>query len=221
MRKSDGAQALQSNRDNLIADRRRPVLEDLIAAYSKDPALHGVHALEVILYQGVWAVWSHRLAHALWLAGVPLLPRLISQVARALTAIEIHPGAVIGRRCFIDHGAGVVIGETAVVGDDVMLYHGVTLGGHGWWADAKGTKRHPTIGNNVTLGVGCSVLGPVVIGENSRIGPHALVVDDVPPGSVVVSARGRSIVVAGARGREPAAEELLPAAWMGIDGEGI
>lgn len=218
---SSGAETTTSNGGDPIADRRMPVLEDLIVAYRKDPALHGLHALEVIFYQGVWAIWTYRLAHALWKAGIPLLPRLISQLTRALTAIEIHPGAEIGRRCFIDHGAGVVIGESAVVGDDVMLYHGVTLGGHGWWADAKGMKRHPTIGDNVTLGVGCSVLGPVVIGGNSRIGPHALVVDDVAPGSVVVSARGHCIVVGGASVGEPAAGELLPAAWMGIDGEGI
>jgi len=196
------------------------MFEDLIVAYRKDPALHGVHALELILYQGLWAIWSYRLAHALWSVRVPLLPRLISQIARLLTGIEIHPGAVIGRRCFIDHGAGVVIGETAVIGDDVMLYHGVTLGGHGWWADEKGAKRHPTIGSNVTLGVGCSVLGPVVVGENSRIGPHALVVDDVAPGSVVVSTRGRCVTVGGARVEHPASEEHLPAEWMRGDARG-
>ena len=218
---SSGNEPAKSYREKPIADRGVPLLEDLIIAYRKDPALNSKHALEVILYQGVWAIWSHRLAHVLWKADVPLLPRLISQLTRALTAIEIHPGAVIGRRCFIDHGAGVVIGETAEVGNDVMLYHGVTLGGHGWWADANGMKRHPTIGNNVTLGVGCSVLGPVVIGENSRIGPHALVVDDVPPDSVVVSARAHNIVVGGARVVKHPAEELLPAVWMGIDGEGI
>jgi serine O-acetyltransferase len=194
------------------------VLDSLKVAYRKDPALHGVHALEVVLYQSIWAIGSYRIAHALWKAHVPFAPRLISQVARLCTGIEIHPGAVIGKRCFIDHGAGVVIGETAVIGDDVMMYHGVTLGGHGWWADTKGAKRHPTIGNNVTLGVGCSVLGPVVVGDDCRIGPHALVVDDVPAGSIVVVARGHCVTLT--RGREEAAdEERLPAAWMTSEAE--
>ncbi len=190
------------------------MLESLRVAYRKDPALHGVHALEVVLYQGVWAIWSYRVAHALWKAQVPFLPRLLSQLTRLCTGIEIHPGAVIGRRLFIDHGAGVVIGETAVLGDDVMMYHGVTLGGHGWWTDTKGAKRHPTIGNNVTLGVGCSVLGPVVVGDDCRIGPHALVVDDVPARSVVVVARGHSVLLTRAREEELADEERLPATWM-------
>lgn len=190
------------------------MLESLRVAYRKDPALHGVHALEVVLYQGVWAIWSYRVAHTLWKAQVPFLPRLLSQLTRLCTGIEIHPGAVIGRRLFIDHGAGVVIGETAVLGDDVMMYHGVTLGGHGWWTDTKGAKRHPTIGNNVTLGVGCSVLGPVVVGDDCRIGPHALVVDDVPARSVVVVARGHSVLLTRAREEELADEERLPATWM-------
>jgi serine O-acetyltransferase len=190
------------------------MLDTLKVAYRKDPALHGVHALEVVLYQGIWAIWCYRVAHALWKLHVPFFPRLISQLARLATGIEIHPGAVIGRRFFIDHGMGVVIGETAVVGDDVMMYHGVTLGGHGWWADAKGAKRHPTIGNHVTLGVRCSVLGPVVVGEHCRIGPHALVVDDVPARSVVVVARGHCVTLARARVEEPTDEERLPATWM-------
>ncbi|MGD0743430.1 MAG: serine O-acetyltransferase EpsC [Acidimicrobiales bacterium] len=190
------------------------MLDSLKVAYRKDPALHGVHALEVILYQGVWAMWCYRVAHALWKLHVPFFPRLISQCARLLTGIEIHPGAVIGRRCFIDHGAGVVIGETTVIGDDVMLYQGVTLGGHGWWADAKGAKRHPTIGDKVTLGVGCSVLGPVVVGEDSRVGPHALVVDDVPARSIVVVERGHCVTISRARLEQPADEERLPATWM-------
>lgn len=173
-----------------VAEHHIPLLEDLLVAYQKDPALHGLHALEVVLYQGLWAIWCYRLAHVLWRANVPLVPRLISQIVRAMTAIEIHPGAAIGRRCFIDHGAGVVIGETAVVGNDVMLYHGVTLGARGWWKDAKGAKRHPTIGDNVTLGVGCSILGPVTVGDDSRIGAHALVVSDVPAGSIVLAPQG-------------------------------
>src|SRR5690606_33429290 len=99
-----------------------------------------------LLYPGLRAIWAHRIAHRLWLAGIPLLPRLLSEATRVLTGIEIHPGARIGRRLFIDHGAGIVIGETTEVGDDCVLYHGVTLGGRGWWVDAKGTKRHPTLG---------------------------------------------------------------------------
>jgi serine O-acetyltransferase len=190
------------------------LLDTLKVAYRKDPALHGVHALEVILYQGIWAIWSSRVAHVLWRLHVPFFPRVISQGARLFTGIEIHPGAVIGKRFFIDHGAGVVIGETAVIGNDVMLYQGVTLGGHGWWADTKGAKRHPTIGDNVTLGVGCSVLGPVAVGEDSRVGPHALVVDDVPARSIVVVARGHCVTLSRARFEEPADEERLPATWM-------
>lgn len=171
--------------------------DEVLAAYEKDPALRGLASLEVLLYQGIWAIWAYRVAHALWLRNVPILPRLISQITRFFTLIEIHPGAKIGKGCFIDHGAGVVIGETSELGDGVMLYHGVTLGGHGWWADEKGSKRHPTIGNNVTLAVGCSILGPVMIGENSRIGPSAVVYQDVPPDSVVVAAAGRTVIERG------------------------
>ncbi len=165
----------------------------LDTAYRKDPALHGVRSLEAVLYPGVWALIVHRLSHALWNVGVPFVPRLISQIVRMITGVEIHPGARIGRRFFIDHGAGVVIGETSEIGDDVMMYHGVTLGGHGWWADQKGSKRHPTIGDNVTLGVGAAVLGPVTVGANSRIGPYAVVIDDVPANSIVVAPTGRRI----------------------------
>ena len=183
-------------------------------AYEKDPALRPGNALEALLYPGVWALAAYRLAHRVRRAGVPFLPRLVSQLARALTGIEIHPGAEIGRRCFIDHGAGVVVGETAIIGTDVMLYHGVTLGGHGWWTDVRGAKRHPTIGDNVVLGANCSVLGPVHVGANSKIGPHALVIDDVPPDSVVVGTRGRCIVRAGVRQRSGGAEEWMSPDWM-------
>lgn len=187
-----------------------------VAAYLKDPALHGVRAAEVVLYPGLWALAVHRVAHPLCRLGVPFLPRLISQVARMVTGVEIHPGAEIGRRFFIDHGAGVVIGETARIGDDVMMYHGVTLGGHGWWTDRKGSVRHPTIGDNVTLGVGASVLGPVTVGDDSRIGPYAVVIDDVPPGSIVVAPKGRLVVERGERveagyGGEAA---LVEPAWL-------
>lgn len=164
------------------------ILEDLRTACRKDPALHGIHVAEVLLYPGLWAIWTHRIAHRLHRLGLPLLPRALSQLSRALTGVEIHPGAVIGRRCFIDHGIGVVIGETAVVGDDVMLYHRVTLGGAGWWTDAGAARRHPTIGDRVVLGVGASVLGPVQVGHDTLIGAHALVLRDVPAHSRVHAA---------------------------------
>lgn len=170
------------------------IFEDLRTACRKDPALHGVHVVEVLLYPGLWAIWSHRIARRLHRLQIPLLPRLLSQLTRALTGIEIHPGAVIGRRCFIDHGMGVVIGETAVLGDDVMLYHRVTLGGTGWWTDPKATKRHPTVGDRVVLGVGATVLGPVHIGHDATIGAHALVLHDVPAHSRVHAAPATATV---------------------------
>ncbi|MFH1511554.1 MAG: serine O-acetyltransferase EpsC [Candidatus Woesearchaeota archaeon] len=175
------------------------MFETLKTAYKKDPALKGITVVEVILYQGVWAIWTHRVAHMLYKGHIPFIPRLISQVSRFLTGIEIHPGAKIGKRFFIDHGMGVVIGETAEIGNDVMMYHGVTLGGHGWWADKKGHKRHPTIGNNVTMGVGCKVLGPITVGENSKVGADAIVLEDVPPNSTVVAEVGKYIVRDGVR----------------------
>ncbi len=174
------------------------MFETLTTAYKKDPALKkGINVLEVFLYQGVHAVWLHRIAHALYKINIPFFPRLISQLSRVLTQIEIHPGAQIGRRFFIDHGAGIVIGETAQIGDDVMMYHGVTLGGHGWWKDQKGKKRHPTIGNNVTLGVGCKILGPVTVGDNCKIGAGAVVIDDIPPNSTVVAELAKYIIKEG------------------------
>lgn len=169
------------------------MFSDIRTAIRKDPALQGVRCLEVVLYQGLWALWAHRLAHLLFRWHVPFVPRLISQVARLVTGIEIHPGARIGKRFFVDHGAGVVIGETAVIGDDVMLYHGVTLGGTGWWSDAKGAKRHPTLGDRVVVGVGASILGPVYIGSDAQIGAHAVVADDVPAGARVRHPRSQLI----------------------------
>ncbi|GAA0420682.1 serine acetyltransferase [Actinoplanes capillaceus] len=167
------------------------MLEDIRAYCRRDPALYGVRVAEVFLYPGLWALWGHRVAHLLHRARIPFLPRLLSQVMRFVTGIEIHPGAVVGRRLFIDHGAGVVIGETARIGDDVTMYHQVTLGGRGWRRDAKGSRRHPEVGDRVTLGVGATVLGPVRIGADAEIGAMSLVVSDVP---------------AGARMRAPAAE---------------
>lgn len=164
------------------------MIEDLVTFYRRDPALHGVRAAELVLYQGLWAIWGHRLAHRLHRRGIPFLPRLVSQLVRLLTGIEIHPGAQIGRRCFIDHGSGVIIGETAEIGADVTIYQGVTLGGRGWWTDRKGSKRHPTVGDGVLLAAGATVLGPVHIGAGSRIGPHAVVLADVPPHATVNAA---------------------------------
>jgi serine O-acetyltransferase len=161
------------------------MLEDLGTACRRDPALFGPRAFEALLYPGLWALWAHRLAHRLHRCRIPFVPRALSQFVRGLTGIEIHPGATIGRRLFIDHGAGVVIGETAVVGDDVTVYHQVTLGGRGWWRDAKGSRRHPSIGDRVVLGVGATVLGPVHVGDDARIGAHALVLSDVPAGARV------------------------------------
>jgi serine O-acetyltransferase len=173
-----------------IAPARRPTRwpDDIDIIFEKDPAARNI--LEVLTYQGLHAILWHRLAHALYRIGVPFLPRLISQVARVLTGgIEIHPGASIGKRFFIDHGNGVVIGETAEIGDNVMLYHQVTLGATGWWkhrGDGR-VKRHPTIEDNVTIGVGASVLGPITIGHDSKIGAMALVLESIPPYSVVVA----------------------------------
>ncbi|GAB1692200.1 serine O-acetyltransferase EpsC [Krasilnikovia sp. M28-CT-15] len=159
------------------------MLDDLRAACRRDPALYGTRVVEAVLYPGLWALWSHRLAHRLHRWRVPLLPRALSQLTRLLTGVEIHPGATIGRRLFIDHGAGVVIGETARVGDDVTMYHRVTLGGRGWWRDADGGRRHPTVGDRVVLGVGATVLGPLHIGDDAEIGAHCLVLADVPAGA--------------------------------------
>ncbi|WP_314646816.1 serine O-acetyltransferase EpsC [uncultured Microbacterium sp.] len=155
--------------------------EDVAAARLRDPAARS--GLEVaLLYPGLHAVWAHRVSHALWRRRLRLLARATSQLARSLTGIEIHPGARIGRRFFIDHGMGVVIGETAVVGDDVMLYHGVTLGGRS--RDAG--RRHPTLGDGVAVGAGAKILGPVTIGARSVVGANAVVTRDAPEDSVLV-----------------------------------
>jgi serine O-acetyltransferase len=165
---------------------RARLREDLDAAIARDPAVRSKAEL-VLGYPGLHAVWSHRISHRLWLHNHHLLGRLLSQWTRTFTGIEIHPGATIGRRFFIDHGMGVVIGETSEIGDDVMLYHDVTLGGRSL---AK-AKRHPTIEDGVTIGAGARVLGPVVVGKGAQIGANAVVVRDVPPGSVVVGVPGQ------------------------------
>jgi serine O-acetyltransferase len=157
------------------------IREDIQSVLDRDPAATGT--LSVLLnYPGLHAVWMHRLNHWLWQRNWRLLARFLSQFARHWTGIEIHPGATIGRRLFIDHGMGVVIGETAIVGDDVTLYHGVTLGG----TSLQKKKRHPTLGNGVTIGNTSSILGDIVVGDNSRVGAGSVVLRDVPPDSTVV-----------------------------------
>lgn len=160
--------------------------KELKACFDRDPA--AVNRLEVLLtYAGLHAIISHRIAHALHAVKIPFIPRLISQVNRFITGIEIHPGAAIGNGLFIDHGMGVVIGETSVVGDNVTIFQGVTLGGTG----KERGKRHPTIGNNVVIGTGAKVLGNITIGDNVQIGANAVVVRDVPANSTVVGVPGR------------------------------
>ncbi len=165
---------------------RGRLVEDLDTAARRDPAARSRAEL-VLAYPGLHAVWLHRLAHRWWRSGLRLPARVLSHVNRAATGIEIHPGAQIGRRFFIDHGMGVVIGETAEIGDDVMIYHGVTLGGRSMARE----KRHPTIGDGVTIGAGARILGPVVVGPRAQVGANAVVVHDVPADSVVVGVPGR------------------------------
>ena len=162
------------------------VKEDIKVIYDNDPAAKNL--AEVILcYPGLHALVAHRFAHKLYKWHIPLIPRLISYITRIFTGIEIHPGADIGRRFFIDHGEGVVIGETSVIGDDVLVYQQVTLGGTG----KETGKRHPTIGNNVVIGAGAKILGNIEIGDNVRIGAGSVVIDNVPENSTVVGVPGR------------------------------
>ena len=157
------------------------LLEDVRAARHRDPAAKS--SAEVVLtYPGLHAVWAYRLHHRLWLAGRRLTARIVSQTARFLTGVEIHPGATIGRRFFIDHGSGVVIGETAEVGDDVTIFHGVTLGDTVW----REVKRHPTVGDRVIIGAGATLLGAIRIGEDSVVGAGAVVLHDAPAHSLLV-----------------------------------
>ncbi len=164
------------------------IREQIETIFREDPAAKSV--LEIFLcYPGFHAILIHRFAHKLYKAGVPILPRFLSQISRFFTGIEIHPGATIGRRFFIDHGMGVVIGETTEIGDDVLIYQNVTLGGTG---NERG-KRHPTIGNNVVIGTGAKVLGGIAIGDNVRIGAGSVVVKPAPDNSTVVGIPGRVV----------------------------
>lgn len=172
--------------------------EDIRAARERDPAAR--HWLEVVLcYPGLHAIWLYRKNHFLWNIGLKLIARFGSHMTRWLTGVEIHPAARIGRRCFIDHGMGVVIGETAVIGDDVTLYQAVTLGG-----TAKGPgKRHPTLGNGVAVGAGAKIIGDVAVGDNARVGANAVVVKDVPAGATVVGIPARVIMMNGEKVTPP------------------
>ncbi len=165
------------------------IREDINSVFERDPAAR--NALEVIFcYPGLHALWFHRLAHWLWTRDFFFLGRLTSHFGRFFTGIEIHPGARIGRKFFIDHGMGVVIGETAEIGDNVTLYHGVTLGGVSW----EKVKRHPTLGDNVVIGSGAKILGPFTVGANSKVGSNSVVVKEVPPNSTVVGIPGRAVM---------------------------
>lgn len=175
----------------------RAIKEQIDTIFKEDPAAKS--ALEVLLcYPGLHAILLHRVAHKLYVWRLLLLARLVSQFSRWLTGIEIHPGAKIGRRFFIDHGMGVVIGETAEIGDDVLLYQGVTLGGTGHEKD----KRHPTIGNHVVIGTGAQVLGNISIGDRSKVGAGSVVVKSAPPHSTVVGVPGRVVAIGGVTVRE-------------------
>ncbi|MBQ0725624.1 MAG: serine O-acetyltransferase [Cycloclasticus sp.] len=186
--------------------------EDIKIVFDRDPAAR--NTLEVITtYPGFHAVLLHRANHWLWQSKLKFLARFLAYFARWLTGVEIHPGAVIGRRFFIDHGMGVVIGETAVIGDDCTLYHGVTLGGTSW---QKG-KRHPTLGNGVVVGAGAKVLGPITIGNEARIGSNAVVIRTVPDGATVIGIPGRIVTEASTK---PSPEQEAMAKKIGFDAYG-
>ena len=179
------------------------VRADVAAARDRDPAAQNVSTFEILSsWAGVQALLAHRGAHALLEARVPLLPRTIAYFTRAVTGVEIHPAAEIGKEFFIDHGSGVVIGETARIGDRVTLYQGVTLGGTGF----QRGKRHPTLGNNVTVGSGAKLLGPIAVGDGAKIGANTVVVEDVPPGATVVGNPGHPVRVEGKRVEGPDAD---------------
>jgi serine O-acetyltransferase len=165
---------------------------DFVSAYKRDPALRGkVFAIsELLTYSGLWAIAFHRIAHFIFIMKIPFVPRLLSQISKFLTGIEIHPGAQIGRGFFIDHGNGVVIGETAEIGDNVLLFHQVTLGNSDFYSTGK---RHPSIGNDVIIGAGAKILGPITIGNFSQIGAGTIVTKNIPTCSVVVGNPGQVI----------------------------
>jgi serine O-acetyltransferase len=176
---------------------------DVAAARDRDPAAQGVSSFEILTgWAGVQALLAHRVAHALREAGVAWAPRAIAYMSRAVTGVEIHPAAKIGAEFFIDHGSGVVIGETAEIGRRVTLYQGVTLGGTGF----QPGKRHPTLGDNVTIGSGAKLLGPIAVGDGAKVGANTVVVEDVPPCSTVVGNPGHLVKVEGRRAEGPDAD---------------
>ncbi len=179
------------------------IREDIASVFDRDPAARSTWEV-ITCYPGFHALRIHRVANWLWRAKLRWLGRWVSNMGRWMTGIEIHPGASIGRRFFIDHGMGVVIGETAEIGDDVTLYHGVTLGGTSW---NKG-KRHPTLRNGVVIGAGAKVLGPIIVGEGAKIGSNAVVVKDVPPGATAVGIPARIILDEQDKSREEKAAKL-------------
>src|ERR1044071_2292096 len=183
------------------------IREDIASVFDRDPAAHSTWEV-LTCYPGLHAVWGHRVSHWLWTHGLRWLARFNAHVARWLTGIEIHPGARIGRRLFIDHGMGVVIGETAEFGDDCTLYHGVTLGGTRPSREQGGQKRHPTLGNDVIVGSGAQVLGPFKVGNGARIGAAAVVLQEVPDGATMVGHPARQV------GRRATAPTFQP---YGID----
>jgi serine O-acetyltransferase len=189
-----------SARSALGAFRQRlaPLRRDVEVARERDPAARSLAEI-LLCYPGLHAIWLHRVAHAMYLRRMRLPARLLSQASRFLTGIEIHPGATIGQGLFIDHGMGVVIGETTEIGEDVTIYQGVTLGGTG----KQTGKRHPTVGDGVIVGTGARVLGPLAIGEGAKVGAGAIVIKDVPPNSTVVGNPGRTVVQDGQRVEAP------------------
>jgi serine O-acetyltransferase len=186
-----------------LARVARELREDLTAAQERDPAARSVGRAEILLtYGGVQALLSYRVAHAMHDAGLPLAPRALANATRVLTGVEIHPAAHIGRSLFIDHGAGVVIGETAEIGDDVTLYQGVTLGGTGF----QRGKRHPSVGDDVVIGSGAKLLGPISVGDRAKIGANSVVIHDVPQNATVVGNPGHPVRVDGKRPSGPDAD---------------
>jgi len=189
--------------DGVIGATLAEIRRDVVAARTRDPAAAGVGTLQILMtWPGVQALLAHRLASRLFRAGMPLPARLIATLTRSLTGIEIHPAAEIGPGLFIDHGMGVVIGETAKLGEDVTIYQGVTLGGTGF---ATG-KRHPTVEDRVTIGSGAKLLGPIVVGHGAKIGANTVVIHDVPPNSTVVGIPGHPVRVEGRRPEGPDAD---------------
>ena len=186
-----------------LARVARELRQDLTAAQERDPAARGIGRLEILLtYGGVQALLAHRVAHALHESGVPIVPHAVANASKVLTGVEIHPAARIGEALFIDHGAGVVIGETAEIGDNVTLYQGVTLGGTGF---ARG-KRHPTVADNVVVGSGAKLLGPIHVGEAAKVGANSVVIHDVPARSTVVGNPGHPVRVDGKQVEGPDAD---------------